>query len=618
MSFSSFRTPRRLMKALAALALLLLMLALHLPEFSFQGRALAQGAPLVIENLSIPGTFYSVRIPKLEITGSTLSKDDVLKLFDKASNEPLASRLAKLTFAQALAPEILIDTELGQASGRTIYKDVKVSNAVSGLIGELTSSGAALESKTVGKDGQADTRISGSIGALSIAGLDLVGIVKVFSETAGADAGPMLTLYKSYRIDGMKLSGTLPDGMIDMSSGPLEGKDFRARPSRIGLAKVSAILQETPNFADMSDEDRKVVFEAMIDFFNNFDYGVITARDFDVSMAVKPASAAGTTPNTQTEIHYAIGALDVSVPEKRFSFSNIRFEAPKEGVSFSIGNYSLNGFSLSPTMAALKVMVDKDTLSDEDFQASDPRDFLPVLGVYLMQKMEIKTNEPRQSFGIGEIRMAFADQIKGIPTNINLAINHFILGLDGDLKDQSLKDIRDAGLKTIDFSTSLALKWEDDRKTINISSLHADGAGLGSVDFSGTIGNAQQELFSASLSTAQILALALTAKNAAIEVRDTGGIDIFSSLAAKQGTSTPAEIRKGLVVELKSELKQTFGDAPAMDQVIAAVEKFLSGAKTLIIKVKSKNDLGLGFMDFVAAQKPEEVLKKVDIEASAQ
>ena len=510
MPFSPVRVSRHPIKALAASILLLLMSApQQLPELSLQGRALAQGAPLVIENLSIPGTLYSVRIPKLEITGSPLSKDEILKLFDTVSNEPLASRFAKLTFAQALAPEILIDTDLGQASGRTVYKDVKVSNAVSGLIGELTSSGASLESKTIGKDGQADTRISGSIGALSIAGLDLVGIVKVFSETAGADAGPMLTLYKSYRIDGIKLSGTLPDAMIDMSSGPLEGKDFRARPSRIGLTKVSAILQETPNFADMSDEDRKVVFEAMIDFFNNFDYGVVTARDFDVSMAVKTASA-GTTSNTQTEFHYAIGALDVSVPEKRFSFSNIRFEAPKEGVSFSIGNYSLNGFSFAPTMAALKIMVDKDTVSDEDFQASDPRDFLPVLGVYLMQNMQIKTSEPLQSFGIGEIRMAFANQIKGIPTDISLAINHFILGLDGDLKDQSLR--RDAGLKTIDFSTSLALKWQDDRKTIDISSLHVDGAGLGSVDFSGTIGNAQQELFSTSLSTAQILALALTAK----------------------------------------------------------------------------------------------------------
>ena len=81
---------------------------------------------------------------------------------------------------------------------------------------------------------------------------------------------------------------------------------------------------------------------------------------------------------------------------------------------------------------------------------------------------------------------------------------------------------------------------------------------------------------------------------------------------------TPDEIRKGLVAELKTELRQTFGNTPAMDPVITAVEKFLSGEKTLIIKVKSKNDLGLGFMDFVAAQKPEEVLKKVDIEASAQ
>ena len=582
--------------------------------------ARAQSAPIILENLSYPGPVYSLKIPRLEITGSSLSRDELLKLFDGSTTELLSSRLSRLSLTTASAPEVVLESSFGPSKGRTTYKDVRASNVVFGNIGELASSGALVESRSsIAKTGVTEEAlINGKLGAAVITGLDLVAITTVFGETAIADNLPMMTLYKSYRVEGMSMGGILPDGKLSMSVGRIEGRDFKARPGRADFLRALQIMQANPDFADISDDDRIIVFRALIQFFDNFDYGVLSLRDLDVAMTIRPAST-GDQPVSITDVKYSIGALDIDVPEKVFSFSNVNFDIPKDGIAFRIGTYSLTGFSLAPTLSTLRMMVDNGAVSDEDFQAADPRDFIPILGTFLIKDADIRNSkEPGQSGSVGEYSIAFSNQLKGIPTSIGFAMNHVALDLGDDLKDDKLKELREAGLKRIDFSMSFALKWQEDQKTIDFSSLHVDAADMGSVDFSGTIGNAQQELFTTSLSTAQILALALTAKNAMLDVKDTGGIELFSRIVAKDDKSSPAEVRKNFVEGVKISLKQTFGDAPAIDQVAAAIERFVLGGKRLTIKAKAKNDLGLGFMDFVAAQKPEEVLKKVDIEASAQ
>ena len=582
--------------------------------------ARAQNAPIILENLSYPGPVYSLKIPRLEITGSSLTRDELLKLFDGSTTELLSSRLSRLSLTTASAPEVILESSLGRSKGRTIYQDVRASNVVFGNIGELASSGALVESRSsIVKTGVTEEAlINGKLGAAVITGLDLVAITTVFGETAVADNLPMMTLYKSYRVEGMSMGGILPGGKLSMSFGRIEGRDFKARPSRADFLKALQIMQANPDFADISDDDRIIVFRALIQFFDNFDYGVLSLRDLDVAMTIRPTST-GDQPVSITDVKYSIGGLDIDVPAKVFSFSNVNFDIPKDGVAFRIGTYSLTGFSLAPTLSTLRMMVDNGAVSDEDFQAADPRDFIPILGTFLIKDADIRNSkEPGQSGSVGEYRIAFSNQLKGIPTSIGFAMNHVALDLGDDLKDDKLKELREAGLKRIDFSMSFALKWQEDQKTIDFSSLHLDAVNMGSVDFSGTIGNAQQELFTTSLSTAQILALALTAKNAMLDVKDTGGIELFSRMVAKNSKSSPAEVRKNFVEGVKISLKQTFGDAPAIDQVAASIERFVLGGKRLTIKAKAKNDLGLGFMDFVAAQKPEEVLKKVDIEASAQ
>lgn len=589
-------------------------------DLAMGGRAaLAQPAPITIENLKIPGSVYSFSIPRLTITGSSLSKEELQKLFDGSSADALSQRLSKLNFTEATAPEVIIDSQFGASSSHAVYKDVKLSNVAFGNIGDVTSSGASLDSissmEVAGQRKQSN--IVGTIGPIAVTGLDLVGLVKVFGESAEADNLPMFTLYKSYRVDSMMVSGTIPDGTLRLSSGRIEGRDFKARPGRTPFSQAFAILQAHPDLGDATDGDRLILFKSLVQFLQNFDYGSFSAHDFDVSMRLVLPNA-GSAPDAPTAIHYTIGAIEFSSPERRLMLSNLDFDSPKDHITLHMGHYGLSGFSFAPSLETLGAMVDNETISEEDFKAADPRDFIPTLGAISVSDVKVTNEEPSQSFTLGEMKLEFADQLRGIPTKIAYALSHVVVDLPADSKDAQLQELYAAGLKRIDFSTALALKWNEASKTIDLGAIHFDTAGMGSVDFAGTIGNVQQELFTTSLSTAQILALAMTAKDAMLTVKDEGGLGIVTRIAVAQEKKSPEQLKSEFLNEVRTGLKQVFGDAPEVKTVVDAVEKFLVGGKTLSIKAKAKNDLGLGFMDFVAAQKPAEVLKKLTIEADAR
>jgi len=588
------------------------------PAWRWGGIAEAASGPFTLNEVTIGGALYTLTFRKLTLEGSELSEAETRKLFAADAVGPLSERLQRLTFAKGRAEEAVETVRLGPSSSTTRYRDVTLTNVVFGHADTLAAAGGATESVSeVVRDGETRrTTNTGELGALKVTGLDLVALAKFVGDATVNGVEPFFPLYKTYHLDGYKMAVTTPEaGEVAVRIGPIDSRDVKVRPSSQGIGSAIALLSRSPDLDRLGTEDRIALIQSIVGTIASIDLGPSSARDIVLEGRVPQKD--GPDAGKLKPFRLAIAAVENDTAKRSLVVSGLGFEAPEDRVSFSIGRYAFEGFSAEPTLQMLGLMADNGTVSDEDFENVDPRDLMPGLGSITISDVKLATPEPQGTFSIGVIKLAFADQLRGVPTRLSFAIEHFVMALPADTKTPEIRTLRQAGLEKLDVSAGFAAQLDQQGKTINLGGIHLDEVGLGSIDLSGSIGNAQPELFTASRSTAQILALALTAKSLKLKAVDQGGVDILAKLASSEQKKSPDEVKTQFLATLADTLSETFGNQPQIERVNSAVRKFVAGAKTLSIVVKAKNELGLGFMDAVTAQSPAEVLKKVEIEASA-
>ncbi len=629
--FSEIKMLRSLLKRLGLAALLAIGAQPVLTQIdclTSGSPAFAQGAPVVIEKLVIPAGFYVFKIPKIEFSGTTLNKAEIMAIFDVKSKVPLKDRLTKFTFRDAVAPELVIETNLAGDTTRTVYRNAKLSDVVAGKIGRFSADGASFSAKNIGKD--TSIAMNGDYGALVAEGVDIPAINRIISETSQDANAPMETLYASYTIAGMKVEGQLPDGKMLFSMGKVSGGNFRGRPGKLPLFDFIEILKDNPDPDDMDDEDVQKLVTSLIQMFRNIEFGHLEMSDFSMEIQPKEAgkkAGAGSAKQPVKPVEFKIASMKFGQPDTSFRMEGLQMEVPSEKVLLKLGSYEFKGYSLTPTLDAVQKLLDEGNIKELDPSKLDVRDFMPVLGTSMTSGLEMQAPDKKGDFG-GPIKMGiastkteFGNQVRGIPTSIRYAIRNLTIDLPESSTDKGVLEMKAMGIEKLDVSFVLDAKWDEATKEFKISELSLNGEKFGVVRFSGSIGNIPKEMFSGSLSTAQILMLALTAKNAEISFENKGflaAVDKGIKKGAEDAGQTEAEFRQKGLDSMKAELVSKLGEGPVVDQIVSAIKTFSNGGKSLSISVKAKNDLGVGAMDFIASENPKELLAKVDIQVKAE
>src|SRR6202007_504387 len=98
--------------------------------------------------------------------------------FDKASSEPLAKRFAQLSATSATAPELIIEQTLQGAKQTITYKQVTARDISAGKVKSFGVAGA-----TMAMAG-GPTPISGTFGPMSVSDLDMVLMLRLYTDKA--------------------------------------------------------------------------------------------------------------------------------------------------------------------------------------------------------------------------------------------------------------------------------------------------------------------------------------------------------------------------------------------------------------------------------------------------
>ena len=90
------------------------------------GRALqgiGAGETVTLDDVTLDLGFATYRMPKVEVSGSSLSRAELMGLFDKNASEPLAARVGRLSAKEIRVPELVIEQTFANQRQTTRYRN---------------------------------------------------------------------------------------------------------------------------------------------------------------------------------------------------------------------------------------------------------------------------------------------------------------------------------------------------------------------------------------------------------------------------------------------------------------------------------------------------------------
>ncbi len=575
--------------------------------------AFAQAADsFSLENVSFTWTSATYELKSVNLSGVTSSRAEIEALFAAGSNEPMATRFARINAKRIEIPEIKVKVTLPSETQTTTYRNVVMTDIVGGRVASLTAEavGAEISDK--------DVTLLTSVGKSSVNDLDLGALANIYESKAKTPSDPLVRIHGAFTAQNLELADT--KGLIGFKLARIDGSDFHARPTLDSWAGTEAVLSDLSSKDTLTDEETSRLFTLLADAFSAFQIGQVEATGMEIKNLIpngEPKSAPPSTGRIQ-RMAYASGSGQQP--------ANLRiegFEVVEDKSVVKIGTMALTGFSIAPTLEGLKNLQGRKV---EELDSATLRTLIPTLGTLRLSGIDIDAlskpengKQPERTKATIEDFAVTADKpMNGIPTNFRIEQRNATFALPADSSDELVQQLAALGYKSLTSSFTLAADWNEAASEIRLSEVSLQGQEIGRVSLNGLIGNVKKDLFTMDQATAAAAAIDLTAKEALIVVEDEGLLDRYLTQAAKDQKTKPDTLRKLYAGAAPLVLSSMLGNSEQVSTLAEAVSKFIAKPGKLTIEATPKNPSGFGFMDAVLAAEPADALEKLNISAKAE
>jgi hypothetical protein len=570
---------------------------------------------ITFDDVAVDFGLYQIVIPKVVVTGASVSKEDIAAIFDPKSPGSAAERVEKFSAATVTIPEIRLNqTVIAGASSTNTLKNVVAKGIAGGKITTLTVASVDFASKVLmsGPDSAAanappQVEATGNYGTATIANLNLSAILRILTEVASTNE-PLVSLYDNYSLNGFHLSVLTPPVRLEVASGVATGS-AKARPLHHPFTDLFKVSQKKRTGAQPSTQEIADAFAALSDVITAFQ---ISAEIKDVSLRVTggPAGMDG-----------KMSRLSMSLTD------NGSLSEALEGVSFDgagahvkIDQLGFNGLMLGPAARAFAAAAAQ---GDNGIKNANPRDYIPTLSQFIIAGVDVNAPAPRKdgdseapnriSVGLGKFELNNANFLQSIPTALSANLDH--LSAELPKSEPKFKDLIALGYSRLDFSSRIDLAWREATQQIDLNNLSASGADMGTLSFKSTIGNAPKKLFAGSMAEVQAAADAMIVKVLEIKFENAGLIDKVIAKQARDQNKTAAEVKAGFAQAAAAAVPAMLGDAPGSRDVANAVATFITTPRNLHVIVRAPN--GVPITDFTSATNQAALLSRIQLSATA-
>ncbi|KQT50017.1 hypothetical protein ASG52_08040 [Methylobacterium sp. Leaf456] len=621
------------MRALLAPACAAALLAAPAPS-PLVAPAVAQEAAsavqdLVLDNVTLSFGETSVSAPRVAVSGTRLSKEELLAIFQSDAKESWGTRLQRLDAGSLTMPELRVERR-GDKRQIVTYRDVTARNVHGGRISELTAAGATLSVE--GAAGQ-PAKASGSYGKIRAEEVDLTALARLYAEAGTARSG-FQRLYASLAVEAIAF---IDERGTTVSIARLTGRDLAGRQTP---ATWSGAVESLAG-ADLSQPDpgkRARAAGLIADLAESVSVGSLEASDIAVKEMKGP-----------DPLNFAIGkfAYTGNGAEAGVSLADLSFgSAEARG---KVGRLGLTGFSLEPTIATLRRLAkgapdkgapDKPAdpkpgekaapvppSADPAAQEAELRRLTPVIGTLTLSDLNLDVashgRDPAMKaapmpIGVRGGSITFAPPKDGVPTASRLSLSGLTLPASAVESVPGLGSLGLYGYRDLDLDVIADTAWNEGTKELSFNELSLTGKDMGRLRLNATLGGIGPDVFDPDAAVSGFAMLSATAKALDLTLENGGLFDRFITAQAKTLSLKPDELRKEYVTASVIGVPVILGNSAAAKAIGAAMGKFVSKPGTLSISAKAKNGDGLGMVDVSTAPTPAAVLDKLEVNAKAE
>ncbi|ACL57154.1 hypothetical protein [Methylobacterium nodulans] len=577
-------------------------------SLGFIGPALAQQAGTVaLDDVSFRFGTTLVKVPRLELRDTALSRADLQAILDPASTEPWPARLKRLSGGSLAIPLLRVEQAVGDKVQVVVYRDLVARSLTEGRIGSLEAAGAVLTVEGSGPDSGA-----GAYGHMAASDLDLTGLARLLTEAGGPDA-PSIRVYGSVAVDDIALSG--PKGEA-FRIGHVEGRDFGGRPTATPWGEaLSALTAGDPAKAAPADRDRGTALAA--DLLDAVAIGPVEMRDLSV-----------TDPGEGTPTRFTLARLSYG---SEAGTGTVRTEAlALDGPALRLGlkALTLSGLSLKPTLDGLR----RNAAGSLD--PAELRRYAPLIGRVAVDGLEVDippgpergpAKDPAKDPAKPEAPLRVALRAAslemsaprdGIPTAARLNLDGLAFPVPVDAP--ALAALASLGYRNVDVSGVLDSSWNEEAREVSVREFSLTGKDMGRARLTATLGGIGREVFSPDVAVSSLALLGATAKALALTVENTGLFDRFVADQAKAQSLKPAELQREYSTAAMLGIPAVLGNSAGAKALGQAVARFVTKPGRLTITAAAKDPAGLGFLDLSTAASPGKLFDRLNVTATAE
>ena len=571
------------------------------------GRALqgiGAGETVTLDDVTLDLGFATYRMPKVEVSGSSLSRAELMGLFDKNASEPLAARVGRLSAKEIRVPELVIEQTFANQRQTTRYRNISRHRRRQGPHRERDErkrhhGDEGRQEPGLGHHGPPDDhRCRRGRGGPHL-------------RREGGDAGR----------DEEALWRLLPreprhrPGRSGRSS---RSRGYPARTSRRAPTK-SSWMETLKAFASVEDLEKASsaeqprVFGAIADVFDAMEIGLVEATGIEIM----PPKEKGKEAGRIARIAYSGGG------GKPADMRMERFEIATDQGRAKIDLIAFTGFSFTGTFKGLRDLEGKPA---KDLDMASLRQLIPTIGTIRISGVDFDMPDSDKKgpvlenikFSVKDMEVTADQPLNGIPTNLRVGVDSFRFAIPPGVTEDGLKELAAMGYKELDLSWLTAATWNAATNELQLRELSMRGAEHGQHQPARHDRRHHQGRVQPRQRMALVALLGATVKSADLRVENGGLVEkLLAQEAAKQKKS-PDDLRKEFGMVAAVGIPAMLGNSGQAKAIGQAVARFVAKPGKLSIAAKTKDPGGLGVADLASIGEPGVILEKLEITATAE
>jgi hypothetical protein len=561
---------------------------------------------VTLEDLAFAIGNASFRAKQVILSGVGSPRAEVEAIFDKASPEAFAPRLAKITAQRVRIPELVVEQETGPLRQRTVYREVVLTDVAGGRVRQMAAESATAEASTARKVS------SFTQGRLTIDNLNLADLARIYVERTGSQGAAMTKVYGGFLLEDLRLK----DGEgHTVTIARIKGAELSARPTEDSWAGTMSLIGAMADIPDPSAEDGSRLVSAAADLLAAIEVGPVEATG--IAFAQESGEATGRI----ARISYR-GATAGEPADARVEGFEL---AQKDSGRARIEAMVFTGFSFRSTLDGLKAVRGRKL---EDLDADTLRRLVPTIGTVRLSGLDFDvpnkefngTGPERIRFTLKDFGITLDKPYRGIPTEVRIGLKNLAVPLPETSSD-SLRPLLDLGYRALDVSFQATQSWEEQARQLHVKEISVAGSDMGSVSLSAELGNVGKELFGipGDGSYNPLLTFAeATARSLHVTVENNGLFERYIALDARRQKKTPEAVRKEYGAAASLAVPIMLGNSAQAKALGQAVARFIAKPGRLVIEARAKQPAGLPLLEIAGTAEPSAILERIELTARVE